>query len=114
MWLNFVKTSRAYAYIRSWLRQHDLLQDSGAEGSIGQKLSVGIMIDVRDVKGMLRQITKCMDGLDVNIVDLKISGEGRIKQDTFTLQVDDTGHLQEVMRQLKHIPNVLNVSKLTK
>ncbi|OQX02772.1 MAG: hypothetical protein BWK73_41625 [Thiothrix lacustris] len=114
VWLNFVKTSRAYAYIRSWLRQHDLLQDSSEEGSVGQKLSVGIVIDVRDVKGMLRQITKCMDGLDVNIVDLKISGEGRVKQDTFTLQVDDTGHLQEVMRQLKHIPNVLNVSKLTK
>jgi RelA/SpoT family (p)ppGpp synthetase len=112
-WLSFVKTSRAYAYSRTYLRHHGLLQEHERDG-LGQKLLVGVMIEVRDVKGMLRQITKCMDGLDVNIVDLKISGEGRVKQDTFTLQVDDAGHLQEVMRQLKHIPNVLTVTKLTK
>lgn len=112
-WLNFVKTSKAHSNIRTWLRQHNELPD-WKENATGQKISAGIVVDVRDVKGMLRQITKCMDGLDVNIVDLKISGEGRIKQDTFTLQVDDIGHLQEVIRQLKHIPNVLNVSKLTK
>ncbi len=72
-----------------------------SEHGTGQKMLAGIVVEVRDVKGMLRQITKCMDGLDVNIVDLKISGEGRIKQDAFTLQVDDPGHLQEVIRQLK-------------
>ncbi|MEZ5454058.1 MAG: HD domain-containing protein [Thiothrix sp.] len=112
-WLNFVKTSRARSNIRSWLRQHDALPERG-EGGDGEKISVGIVVDVRDIKGMLRQITKHLDSLDVNIVDLKISGEGRVKQDAFTLQVDDMEHLQEVIRQLKRIPNVLNVSKLTK
>lgn len=112
-WLNFVKTSRAYASIRTWLRQHDAMPERG-DNVDGQKMSVGVVVEVRDIKGMLRQITKCLDGLDVNIVDLKISGEGRIKLDTFTLQVDDQGHLQEVIRQLKRIPNVLNASKLTK
>jgi guanosine-3',5'-bis(diphosphate) 3'-pyrophosphohydrolase len=112
-WLNFVKTSKAHANIRTWLRQHNALPERG-EGGDGQKILAGIVVEVRDVKGMLRQLTKAMDGLDVNIVDLKISGEGRVKEDTFTLQVDDQGHLQEVMRQLKRIPNVLNVSKLAK
>lgn len=112
-WLNFVKTSKALYAIRSWLRQHHALPEWGEQG-IRQKLLVGIVVEVRDVKGILRQITKCLDGLDVNIVDLKISGEGRIKQDALTIQVDDQGHLQEVIRQLKHLPNVLNVSKLPK
>ena len=48
------------------------------------------------------------------VVDLKISGEGRIKQDAFTLQVDNPAHLQEVIRQLKRLPNVLHVTKSTK
>ncbi len=112
-WLHFVKTSKALYAIRSWLRQHNALPEWGEQG-MGQKMLAGIVVDVRDVKGMLRQITKALDSLDVNIVDLKISGEGRIKQDAFTIQVDDQGHLQEVIRQLKHIPNVLNVSKSTK
>ena len=112
-WLDFVKTSKAIYAIRSWLRQHDVVPESNENGS-GQKLSVGIVVEVRDVKGVLRLITKCLDGLDVNIVDLKISGEGRIQQDAFTLQVNNLGHLQEVIRQLKRIPNVLNVSKSTK
>jgi (p)ppGpp synthase/HD superfamily hydrolase len=50
----------------------------------------------------------------VNIIDLNITGEGQVKQDTLIIQVNDLGHLQEVMRQLKHIPNVLNVSRLMK
>ncbi|HRJ54104.1 MAG TPA: HD domain-containing protein [Candidatus Thiothrix moscowensis] len=112
-WLNFVKTSSAHSAIRSWLRQHGELPVRG-EREAGQKMSANIVVDVRDVKGMLRQITKSLDGLDVNIVDLKIIGEGRIKQDAFTLQVDDASHLQEVIRQLKLIPNVLNVYKSTK
>ncbi|UJS25411.1 ACT domain-containing protein [Thiothrix winogradskyi] len=112
-WLHFVKTSKALYAIRSWLRQHNALPEWGEQG-MGQKMLAGIVLDVRDVKGMLRQITKALDSLDVNIVDLKITGEGRIKQDAFTIQVDDQGHLQEVIRQLKHIPNVLNVSKSTK
>lgn len=110
-WLNFVKTSKAHSNIRSWLRQHSELSEWGA-GDPDQKISVGLVVEVRDVKGMLRQITKCMDGLDVNIVDLKISGEGRIKQDSFTVQVDDQGHLHELIRLLKQIPNVLGVSRL--
>lgn len=112
-WLNFVKTSRARSSIRTWLRQHNALPERGESGD-GEKLSVGVVVEVRDIKGMLRQITKHLDSLDVNIIDLKISGEGRTKQDTFTLQVDDLEHLQEVIRQLKRIPNVLNVSRLTK
>lgn len=112
-WLNFVKTSKAHSSIRNWLRQHNALPEWG-EGSSGEKMQAGLVVTVRDVKGMLRQITKCMDGLDVNIVDLKISGEGREKEDAFTLQVDNEEHLHEVMRQLKRIPNVLHVSKVTK
>lgn len=108
-WLNFVKTSRAISNIRAWLRQNGEQPENS-----GQKITAGIEVEVRDIKGMLRQITKCLDNLDVDIIDLHISGEGRVKQDTFTLMVDDQGHLQEVIRQLKHIPNVLNVSKLTK
>jgi (p)ppGpp synthase/HD superfamily hydrolase len=50
--------------------------------------------------------------MDVNIVDLKISGDDRIQQDTLIIQVNDINHLQEVMRQLKHIPNVLSVNRL--
>ena len=80
----------------------------------GQKFSAGLTIDVRDVKGMLHHITKCLDDMDVNIVDLTITGEGQVKQDTLIIQVTDIEHLQEVMRQLKHIPNVLNVSRLIK
>lgn len=110
-WLNFVKTTKAHSSIRSWLRQHSEWSEWG-NAETDQKISAGIVVDVRDVKGMLRQITKCMDSLDVNIVDLKISGEGRVKQDTFTVQVDDQGHLHELIRLLKQIPNVLNVVKL--
>lgn len=79
-----------------------------------QKFSAGLVIDVRDVKGMLHHITRCLDDLDVNIVDLNITGSGHVKQDTLIVQVNDLEHLQAVMRQLKHIPNVLNVSRLTK
>ena len=50
----------------------------------------------------------------LNIEDLNITGAGQVKQDTLIIQVNDLEHLQEVMRQLKHIPNVLNVSRLTK
>ena len=112
-WLNFAKTSRARSAIRSWLRQHDAWPQR-AESESGQKMSASIVVDVRDVKGMLRQLTKVFDGLDVNIVDIKISGEGRVKQDAFTIQVDDTNHLQEVIRQLKKVHNVLRVTNLTK
>ncbi len=80
----------------------------------GQKFSTGIVIDVRDVKGMLHHITKCMDDMDVNIVDLNITGEGQIKRDTLIIQVRDITHLQQVMRQLKHIPNVEDVTRLLK
>ena len=85
-----------------------------AQDMQGQKFSAGLTIDVRDVKGMLHHITKCLDDMDVNIVDLTITGEGQVKQDTLIIQVTDIEHLQEVMRQLKHIPNVLNVSRLIK
>lgn len=111
-WLNFVKTSAARSAIRGWLRQRGQLPMRG-ERDAGQKMSANIVVEVRDVKGMLRNITKCLDGLDVNIVDLKITGEGRFKQDAFTIQVDDTNHLQEVIRQLKHVPNVLNAIDVT-
>ncbi|MBU0657076.1 MAG: HD domain-containing protein [Gammaproteobacteria bacterium] len=113
IWLNFVKTSAASSAIRGWLRRHGELPLRG-EREAGQKMAANIVVEVRDVKGMLRQITKCLDGLDVNIIDLKITGEGRSKQDAFTIQVDDSSHLQEVIRQLKHIPNVLNVIDMTK
>ena len=112
-WLNFVKTSKAIYAIRSRLRQQERLPEWGDQDE-GQKMQAGIVMEVRDVKGMLRLITKSLDGLDVNIVDLKISGEGRIKQDAFTLQVDNPAHLQEVIRQLKRLPNVLHVTKSTK
>ena len=85
-----------------------------AQDMQGQKFSAGITIDVRDVKGMLHHITKCLDDMDVNIEDLTITGEGNVKQDSLILQVTDIVHLQEVMRQLKHIPNVLNVSRTMK
>ena len=79
-----------------------------------QKFSTGIVIDVRDVKGMLAHITKCLDDMDVNIVDLNITGEGQIKRDTLIIQVRDITHLQQVMRQLKHIPHVEDVTRLLK
>lgn len=85
-----------------------------AQDMQGQKFSTGIVVDVRDVKGMLQHITKCLADMDVNIVDLSITGEGQVKQDSLIIQVNDLEHLQEVMRQLKHIPNVLNISRLMK
>ena len=81
---------------------------------VDKKFSAGIVIDVRDVRGMLHNITKSLADMDVNIEDLNITGAGQVKQDTLIIQVNDLEHLQEVMRQLKHIPNVLNVSRLTK
>lgn len=108
-WLSFVKTSKASSAIRNWLRQQG--EDCAHRG---QKINAGILVTVRDIKGMLRQVTKCLDNMDVDILDLHISGEGGTKQDVFTIQVDDKGHLQEVIRQLKQVPNVLDVSKLTK
>jgi RelA/SpoT family (p)ppGpp synthetase len=92
----------------------DVFAVAWAQEMLGQKFSAGVVVDVRDVKGMLRQITQCLENMDVNIIDLNITGEGQVKQDTLIIQVNDLGHLQEVMRQLKHIPNVLNVSRLTK
>lgn len=111
-WLNFVKTSRATANIRTWLRQHGMMLRE--EPADGQKQTVALHVNVCDVKGVLRQITKVLDSLDVNIVDLKISGEGRIKTDSFTLQVDDQNHLQEVIHQLKRVQHVLSVSQANK
>ena len=79
-----------------------------------QMFDTGVVIDVRDVKGMLHHITKCLDDMDVNIVDVNITGEGQVKQDTLIIQVRDLEHLQQVMRQLKHIPNVEDVTRLLK
>jgi RelA/SpoT family (p)ppGpp synthetase len=92
----------------------DVFAVAWAQDMQGRKFSAGVVVDVRDVKGMLRQITQCLENMDVNIIDLNITGEGQVKQDTLIIQVNDLGHLQEVMRQLKHIPNVLNVSRLMK
>ena len=85
-----------------------------AQDTQAQKFLAGVVVDVRDVKGMLSQITSCLNAMDVSITDLTITGDGNIKQDTLIIEVNDLEHLQEVIRQLKHIPNVLNVSRLTK
>ncbi|MFN3785671.1 MAG: TGS domain-containing protein, partial [Thiothrix sp.] len=111
-WLNFVKTSRATANIRTWLRQHGMMLREELTGR--QKQTVALNVNVRDVKGVLRQITKVLDSLDADIVDLKISGEGRIKTDSFTLQVDDQNHLQEVIHQLKRVQHVLSVNQVNR
>lgn len=97
------------------LQQGDsLFSVAWAQDMVDKKFSAGIVIDVRDVRGMLHNITKSLADMDVNIEDLNITGAGQVKQDTLIIQVNDLEHLQEVMRQLKHIPNVLNVSRLTK
>ena len=90
----------------------DILSVAWAEEMQHQKFSAGVVLEVQDVKGVLHNITRVLDKMDVNIVDLKISGDDRIQQDTLIIQVNDINHLQEVMRQLKHIPNVLSVNRL--
>lgn len=110
-WLSFVKTSRAQSSIRAWLRQHGMLR--GEERKEAEKQLATLCIEIRDVKGVLRQITKVLDSLDINIVDLKITGEGRIKQDILTIQVDDQTHLQAAIHQLKRLQHVLHVRPQT-
>lgn len=97
------------------LQQGDsLFPVAWAQDMGGKKFLAEIVIEVRDVLGMLHNITKRLAEMDVNIENLNITGVGSVKQDRLTIQVNDLRHLQEAMRQLKRIPNVLNVSRLTK
>lgn len=72
-----------------------------------------IVVRAKNQRGALARIAAEISRSDVNIVkvDTKNVTEGHHVEDVFTVQVNDRVHLASLMRNLRHVPDVITVTR---
>ena len=90
----------------------EILSVAWAESNDAQYFQAGIQTQAHNVVGVLHHITELMHQLDVNIEAVNTSGDRRIKDTNWVVWVRDLAHLQEIIRQIEHVPSIIRVRRL--
>ena len=69
-------------------------------------------VQVRNRVGVLSHITDQLEGMQVNIEDINISGDNYVKDMYFLLQVDNANHLRKIGESLNNLSHVLDVTRV--
>ena len=79
----------------------------------GKLFEVSINVGVKDKRGVLAQVAASITRADANIVDVSMGNPDEHVFSTlnFTIEVADRAHLEQVMRALQRLPEVLKVSR---
>jgi len=70
-----------------------------------------IKVFVNNRYGVLLSITNLLNKMKVNIEDLSITGDSEVKEMYFLLQLEDTSRLQEIIRGLNALSDVINITR---
>ncbi len=89
----------------------EILSVAWAEQNEGQLFLAAIQTQAHNVVGVLHHITELMHQLNVNIEAVNTSGDARIKDTNWVLWVRDLEHLQEIIRQVEHVPSIIRVKR---
>lgn len=83
-------------------------------GETGQLYPTAIEVRTRNERGMLARVSGCIAENDANIEDVKIHQfEGAMTKLSILVEVSDRTHLAAVLRAVKRLPGVTNVSRRT-
>ena len=77
----------------------------------GQLFLTPIKVFVNNHYGVLLSITNLLNKMEVNIEDLSITGDREVKEMYFLLQLEDTRRLQEIIRGLNELSDVINITR---
>lgn len=77
-----------------------------------QMFLAGIQTQAHNVVGVLHHVTELMHQLNVNVEAVHTSGDRHIKDTNWIVWVRDLKHLDEIIRQVEHIPSMIRVSRL--
>jgi len=79
----------------------------------GKLFAVSIHVGVKDNRGVLAQVAATITRADANIVDVSMGNpdEHVFSVLNFTIEVADRVHLEQVMRALQRLPEVLQVKR---
>ncbi len=77
----------------------------------GKSFLTPIKILANNHYGVLFNITTLLNKMEVNIEDLSITGDSQVKEMYFLLQVKDTRRLQEIIRGLNELHDVINITR---
>jgi RelA/SpoT family (p)ppGpp synthetase len=78
----------------------------------GQLFLTPIKVFVNNHCGVLLSITNLLNKMKVNIEDISITGDSEVKEMYFLLQVKDTNRLQEIIRGLNELSDVINIMRV--
>ena len=77
----------------------------------GKLFLTPIKVFVNNRYGVLLSITNLLNKIAVNIEDLSITGDKEVKEMYFLLEIKDTSRLQEIIRGLKELSDVINITR---
>ncbi len=81
------------------------------EEHTGQLFLAPIKVFVNNHRGVLFSITNLLNKMEVNIEDLSVTGDSEVKEMYLLLQVKDTSRLQEIIRGLNDLTDVISITR---
>jgi len=98
---------------RSRLNDPGKWMDIEWEPEEGKLFEVDIQVGVKDKRGVLAQVAAAIAKAGSNIVDISMNDatEHIFSVLNFTVEVSDRAHLEQIMRTLRRIPEVIQVSR---
>ncbi|MCY3870417.1 MAG: RelA/SpoT family protein [Gemmatimonadetes bacterium] len=99
-WLDFVKSAKARSCIRRVLREWETDQT--------ETFTATIQVTGRDRTNLLSDMTQVMSNLGVPIVGASIETEREEFNNQFQVEIKNADHLEELLQNLRRIPNVMS------
>ncbi|MCY3682806.1 MAG: RelA/SpoT family protein [Gemmatimonadetes bacterium] len=103
-WLNFVKSAKARSCIRRVLREEAFNQT--------ETFTATIQVTGKDRTNLLSDMTQVMSDLGVPIVGASIETHREEFNNQFQVEIKDADHLEELLQNLRRIPNVMSAYRL--
>lgn len=104
-WLNFVVTGKA----KSSLRHYFKMQPNLVHETLDTRLTVNILLEVKNRARLLADITSTVSQLNVNISHLEAVEKHEHAEIKLTLQVENRQHLAQVIRGLRKMQGVAKI-----
>ena len=103
-WLDFVKSAKARSCIRRVLREEAFNQT--------ETFTATIQVTGKDRTNLLSDMTQVMSDLGVPILSASIETRREEINDQFQVEIKDADHLEELLQNLRKIPNITSAYRL--